>query len=82
MINETINRAILDVLYQCSGYPLKEQSLFTQVNVQLDALAVSTVDLKEHLQYCKGKDWIDYQHDDMSGQDKWFITERGKVVRR
>jgi len=81
MITETINRAILDVLSQCSGYPLKEKSLFNQVNIELDAMAVSTPELKEHLQYCKGKDWIDYEHDDMSGQDKWFITARGKVAR-
>jgi len=82
MINETINRTILDVLHQCQGYPLKQQSLFNQVNIQLDAFAVSNPELKDHLLFCQSKGWIDYEADALSGQDKWFITERGKVVRR
>lgn len=82
MIQKLVIKAILDILYQCSGYPLAENALFMQVNMELDAMAVSTADLKTHLNHCKDKGWIDYQVDEMDQTDKWFITPRGKVVRK
>jgi len=81
MITEAVNRAILDVLYACGSYQLKEETLCIMVNMKLDALAVSSSELKEHLQFCKGKDWIDYEFADMSQTRKWWIKPAGKVVR-
>lgn len=81
MIQKPVIKTILDILYQCGGNQLAENTLFTYVNMELDAMAVSTGDLKTHLNHCKDKGWIDYNTDPLSGPDKWFLTERGKVVR-
>jgi hypothetical protein len=81
MITKSVVKTTLNVLNQCDGYPLAEKTLFIQTNIELDAMAVSTSELKEHLVHCKSKGWVDYMVDEIDGSKKWFITDAGKVVR-
>lgn len=80
MIKPAVTKSILAVLSECNGNAIGEEALFNFTNMKLDAMAVSTAELKEHLVHCKDKGWADYHIDPMSGPDRWFITERGKVV--
>ncbi len=82
MIQPIVNKTLLNILNDCNGNPLGETTLFNFVNMQLDAMAVSTAELRAHLTHCKDKGWVDYTVDNFDGADKWFITPRGKVARK
>ena len=80
-INKVIIITILNVLYQCDGHMIPEKTLFIQVNIELDGMAVGTSELKEHLNHCADKGWAEFKTDQIDRSRKWFITDDGKVVR-
>jgi len=70
---------LLRVLNSCGSYPVREDIIYTQFNSS--SMTVQTMaTLREHLQHCKDKGWIDYIVSEIDRAKKWFITPEGKVI--
>ena len=79
IIDAEIITNLLRVLNSCGSYPVREDIIYTQYNST--AMTVQTMAaLREHLQHCKDKGWVDYIVSEIDRAKKWFITEEGKVI--
>ncbi len=80
IVDSEIITNLLRVFNSCGSYPIREDILYTQYNST--AMTVQTMAaLREHLQHCKDKGWVDYIVDALDSKTrKWFITSEGKVI--
>jgi len=73
--------AILNVLRQCGGHKVSEDTIFHQVNCTLAPPATAEV-LRDNLRECKEKGFADYTVDQLDGTERYFITDRGDTALR
>jgi hypothetical protein len=80
IVDSEIVTNLLRVLNSFGTCPAREDIIFIQYNQS--SMTVQTMSsLREHLQHCKDKGWVDYIVDALDSKTrKWFITSEGKVV--
>jgi hypothetical protein len=80
IVDTEIIQNILRVLNSFGTCPAREDIIFIQYNQS--AITVQTMAaLRDHLQHCKDKGWVDYIVDSIDSKiKKWFITQEGKVI--
>jgi len=79
IVDSEIVSNLLRVLNSFGSCAAREDIIFIQYNQS--AMTVQRMDsLREHLQHCKDKGWVDYIVDPINSAKKWFITQDGKVI--
>lgn len=80
IVDTEIVSNLLRILNAFGSCPAREDIIFIQYN-QSTMTVQTMVALREHLQHCKDKGWIDYLVDPLDSKTrKWFITQEGKVI--
>lgn len=82
IVDTEIVSNLLRILNSFGSCAAREDILHIQYNQS--AMTVATMaQIREHLQHCKDKGWVDYIVDPLDSKTrKWFITQDGKVILR
>ena len=72
-----VRMQILKSLDECMGYPMKENILFTQLNISLESIA-TTEEVAEHLEYLRSQGFVKFHIPVTGGPKQWSITPQGR----
>lgn len=78
-IDRSVTLAILRVLHQCQGYTLTEEVLFQQVTAAMPQ-PITMAWMRQHLQICYDKGYVDFHVDQIDEAHKYFIKDAGKLI--
>jgi hypothetical protein len=77
MSHHSIRLQILQVLSRTANYKMPEDTLLTTLTQLLDA-DVSKSEFQDALKWLKDKAYIDFTVDEITENQRWFITSSGK----